>query len=392
MRLRFRLLEFLGGLGLGLLSPVLTMALCAHGCTVENVGLAVSVFALTVLAAELPSGIFADLCGRKRAFRLAMALGAASAAALLLSRSFAAASASLLLHGLSAAFASGSLDALALEDAAERRGAAFAAGASASLLAWQCLGLLCGALLSAALPYRADYAPHLLARCAACLAAALASAALPEERGGGAKRSRPLGKHLRCVGALLRGSAPMRFALACVLLTALPQAVLETYWQPRLAALTGTGAPRLPGVLTASSYAAAALGSAGMGRLAPRREGGFRALWLLLGAIFALSAALLSLARRAAAFAALYAAGCFLTGMLSVCEQTAVSAASADGTRASALSAASLAARLGGALACAAGSAILRGGTIGAVWRAASAVSFAGLCALSLLQKNRAGR
>ena len=54
--------------GTGLLAPVLSLVLLSHGATMENLSLCIGIFAVMVVVLELPSGILADLIGRKRIF------------------------------------------------------------------------------------------------------------------------------------------------------------------------------------------------------------------------------------------------------------------------------------------------------------------------------------
>ena len=56
--------------GIGLLQPVLSLFLLARGCNLQTLAVVIGVYSVTVILAEVPSGVFADLHGRKVAYFL----------------------------------------------------------------------------------------------------------------------------------------------------------------------------------------------------------------------------------------------------------------------------------------------------------------------------------
>ena len=101
--------------GTGLLAPVLSLVLLSHGATMENLSLCIGIFAVMVVVLELPSGILADLIGRKRIFLISACFMMANYALLLFSRHFLMLAAACAMQGIGRAFSSGSIEALEIE-------------------------------------------------------------------------------------------------------------------------------------------------------------------------------------------------------------------------------------------------------------------------------------
>ena len=68
MSLSHKILFFLNSFSTGILTPVLTLVLCSHGANISTVSVFLGIFAVTVMVLEVPSGVFADLKGRKNTF------------------------------------------------------------------------------------------------------------------------------------------------------------------------------------------------------------------------------------------------------------------------------------------------------------------------------------
>lgn len=382
-----KLLVFVTYLGMGVTMPMLSLLFCAHGCTLDTLGLAFSVNSLAVIVFELPSGIFADLYGRKRSFLMSRAMGAASAAVLLLARVPAAVFAGAALMGLSSAFASGSLDAAVIENSSAPLSKTLSA-----FSAYQCAGIACGALLGGLLPSAGGYAAALAAKFVLCLAAALGSLALPKEPRRPPGERPDLRTHLGRMVSLLGSSSALRCAALCIVAVAVSQTALETYWQPRLVSLTGGDRSGLLGLLSAASYVATTAGCALMGRV---RLDGARRRWRIylgLAASFAALIFALSFTGAPALFFAVYTA-CFLVlGMENVPEQTVINLEADNGVRASVLSVISLAVHLGSAASGPVGSALLPSAGIPGLWRIFSLFSLAALLPIALSRRAASAR
>ncbi len=114
---------FINHLSLGLVIPVLNLILLDHGATLQTLPLLYMIMAAVVLCIELPSGICADLLGRKKTFLISCILNFTSFFLLLLiNKSLTMLILIIILYGLGRAFASGSIDALVIDQALNRCG------------------------------------------------------------------------------------------------------------------------------------------------------------------------------------------------------------------------------------------------------------------------------
>lgn len=89
--------------------------LAARGFSLAEIGFAEAVFHLTSFLFEVPSGVIADVFGRRRSMVASQCMFAAASAAMLLSRSMAGVCLAMALSALGYNFASGSREALAYE-------------------------------------------------------------------------------------------------------------------------------------------------------------------------------------------------------------------------------------------------------------------------------------
>ena len=115
MCLSYQVLIFIHAGTTGLIAPVMTLMFLQHGASLNILSLFVALFSLTVLLAEIPSGIFADTYGRKKCFLLSLIFLICKDSFLLISNDPILLSVSCIFFGLGNAFSSGSLEALIIE-------------------------------------------------------------------------------------------------------------------------------------------------------------------------------------------------------------------------------------------------------------------------------------
>ena len=376
MRTRYRLLIFLTNFGFGVVAPVLSLMLIAHGCPLGMIGLAFGAFAIVVIAAEIPSGVFADLYGRKLSFLIACALSALSCVVLLVSNSFLPAMAGLMLFGLSAAFSSGSMDALIVEETLALRGQDALGKTVGEIVAFQCAGIAAGALLGGWLPEDGGYAAHLFVRLSASAMTGLLAVFLLQERREPAEHvSNRLKHHAGQMFGALRSSRILTAMLVCALVIAATQSMIEIYWQPRLVSLDSGVRQSYLGLICAGEYIVTTLASLAMSRVRLGDEKIRKAVYFSLCTALALCVILLAKQAGIAGFAAGYLLMYLCIGLMSVPEQTIINAEVSDGVRASMLSVVSFSVRLGALLSSLASSAMLLKMDIGSMWTADAAVT-----------------
>ncbi|WP_110180659.1 MFS transporter [Nocardioides solisilvae] len=117
VRRRFLVLVALRWLPTGFLMPVLVLLPLDRGLTLSELGLAVALQGLVVLALELPTGGLADSLGRRRLLLAAQAVSLVSLGVLLVAESLVAFAAVFALQGVHRALDSGPLEAWYVESA-----------------------------------------------------------------------------------------------------------------------------------------------------------------------------------------------------------------------------------------------------------------------------------
>lgn len=368
--------------GTGLLLPVLSLALLAKGCSLATLGAAMACYSLATVAAELPSGRFADRFGRKPCFLLANGLTCLAFVLLLAAQGLPPVCAAMALYGAGRAFGTGSLDALVVE----QRGTTPLPRTVSRLAAFQSAGLAVGATVGGLLP-AGGYGLHLALRAAlAGLAGVWGAFALregPHWQATGSGAAPEGGPPPAAKGALAQPATLARL-LACIAANGVAVALVETYWQPRLAAVL-TGSPRiLLGILCTAAYGATILGNLLAARRAPAAGCG---LWRAYGGLLAgagAALALLAAMGSPAGFAAAYLAIYLFLGAIEVPEKTILHSAVPNSCRAFALSLGSLYSQGGGFLGSLMAAALVGRWGVPGLWRVgATALALAGLWAVA---------
>lgn len=390
MSWKYRVLAFLSNLNIGLSAPILSLMICQHGCSLQNIGIVVAVFSITVIASEIPSGVFADMYGRKLSFLVSRIAGIISAAILFISHSFILAAVGLSFMGLSTAFSSGSLDALAVEDAVNRYGESELTKAVSTFQVFQCTGLACGALFGGFLPYTEGYSLHLIIKCAVCLIAGVAALTLPNSARKithDAKLS--LGLHIREIIRSLSVSKALKSIFICIIAISFVQASLETYWQPQLSIILSNGFKTILGILAAMAYLATTLGCIIVDRfnLKDMRRNWIVYVSICFSIIF--FTVMLSFASNVVPFSIIYVIIYLLIGVLSVPEQIIINSEVSDDVRASILSVTSFSARMGGMFSGVVSSLLLTFVDIKFVWRVIALIGIMGVLAVSIKNGNK---
>lgn len=263
------LLEWLSSFRLG--GAVWVLLLAGRGFSLAQIGLAEGVFHLVSLCGELPSGLAADLLGRRRVLAAGQGVQALAALAMLFSRGMPGVLLSMALSALGYNLASGTREALTYDSLAQfgregdylslsaRQNAAFRLGKTAGTLF---------AGLAAVLGFRISYAADVLLSLAG-MAAAL-SLAEPAGRGGVPGGEDGPGRLARHADATVRFLAARPAAVGLMLFNALVGA---------LATLLGfylqSGLPQagVPSALLGPMLLLTGLGGAAGSRLAVRLSG-----------------------------------------------------------------------------------------------------------------------
>lgn len=380
-------------------TPMATAVLfvTSRGFTLADVGAFGATYAATVALLEVPSGAWADGWGRIRTVVLGGAVTIGALGALLAAFDLPMLLAYAVLAGVGRALTSGALeawfvDALAVADPDAALAPRLAA-ANAAELAALALGTLGGSLLPEGFAVLEAGGPAWLTPLATPLVASIALHAVaatylwvrvaPLETGtAGRGRSHrvPVTAVLRAVAQEALRDPGLRTLLGVQALLGASVAMLESFWQPALAAYLPTPETRTApfGMVLASGFAAAIVGTY-VATWVARRTGGAYARVAAAGlTLQATALAALAVADAAWAVAAAIVGVYLALGGTGPLLATLLHARSASERRSATLSSASLATFLGALTGASLGGRVADGVGLGVVWFAA-----AGLAALA---------
>ncbi len=337
----------------GLLASILSLAFLTKGLTISTIGLGLAAFSAVAVLLEVPSGIAADMLGKKRVFILSMVVTAAAFLVILPGFGPVCTIGGLALYGVGRALSSGTMEALFISRYRQSFGPENLHKGMKMLSVCESVGLGLGALIGGVLPAAGAsliplFGPYdlpLLLRAVLSLAAAYLTAALiPEDVKDIREQSVSLKRQLQEGAALFRGSRNLKSLLTAVVGVGFVLAFLEVYWQPRMLYLLGGGQDQTVflGVLSLSYFAAVAIGSLLSEKALKIRRVSPKFLFLTARAVMLLLLVVAALAGHPAVFALSYCAAYFMFGASNVAEGSIFHQEVPDSQRASFLSMQSL--------------------------------------------------
>lgn len=367
--------SLVSAVGASATAPVYALVLLSRGVAPIDLSLCTAVQMVAVVALEIPSGVLADLVGRRRLFVVASVCMVIAYALLALDAGLALTVLSCALRGVGQAASSGTLDA-ALVGLGKREGGE--AGAERAVAAVQ-MAESVGAVVSAALATVAvalDGSFTVLLWTAVALelfAAVLARLSLDEGTGLRLDGDR-LVRYATEVGGLLK-LRELRRVLAMFALVGIVLSAVETYWQPAYVSIVGEEGTWSVGVISVVAYAAVNLGilsSRSMGVTGSRRRWG-----VLLAARVGMLAfvPLMAGSGEMIPFVIGYAAIYLCLGVGNVQDGSLLHLLVPDGQRSGAASATSMAVRLGGFVFSIFAALVARPFGVGSVWVVALVLS-----------------
>lgn len=354
MKKSYWLILLINYFSMGLMVPVLSLALLERGLSLQSLALIFGLFSVTIFTLEVPSGVLADLIGRKRVFLMSCCFYAAALIFLLFARSFALMIPVIILWGAGKAFASGSLDALFIDAHIESHGAESMPIVTSRLALLETAGIAAGAFLGGflpdiankMLPFLGAYDINIVLRFAVIAAVVPLTAAFIRETGLRAKQSIPLKQHITESFHIVRTNRVVLLLTLGLFIGGLFLFTVETYWQPAYTSLHS--ADWTLGLLGFGCFLFASLGNIIVKRIFLRRQSrlylGYIASRLLLFAALAV----FSLQRSPVGFGAMFFMIYFLFGGANMAESTMLNAEIPCDKRASILSFASFAFQAGG--------------------------------------------
>lgn len=362
-----RALAFLDMFSVGIMQPVLSLVLLDHGATLSTLPLMLGIYSLTVLLMELPSGVFADIKGRKTSFIASIGFFVMSMVLLLFSKGLPTIAVAMLFQGLGRSFSSGSYDALVIDDCIERHGTDWSSKASSQLAVHQSIGISLGALAGGMIPETKGYSLHLLSRLFILLVILALSVFLVKESRGHKEKEAGLMEHLKGCASLVKNRPVISLVLMGVLATGGLMLAIEVYWQPAYRVLSDAGGLQALGFICFLGYGAAAFGNL-LAHRSCAKENRLKAALLFSRISIGIMAVILAVQRSSSSFIAAYGSVYLLLGVSEIFEKGLINGSVPSDKRASMLSLMSLSMQVGGFLGSGLMAAIISRAGIGGSW------------------------
>ena len=373
MPLSHKILFFLNSFSTGILTPVLTLVLCSHGASLSTVPVFLGIFAVTVMVLEVPSGVFADLKGRKNTFLMSHIFIWLSFFTIFMGNSPLFLAVANVFLGMGRAFGSGSMEALEIDQYIEKNGESHLPEINSLLAKLDNFGLAAGALLGGYLGYvDSDYSLNLISLLLAeAVLIFMAVFFVKEERTERKKTEQNL---LTGFSGMLKSIKVSRILCAVCGMAAVLGfllAAVETYWQPSIKLYLPENLTWLLGIVNCSAYLGGSIGNtAGMKILSKTGNtlSAKKRLYAAFRILLCLVPVLMAFCRTWYIFAIVYALVYMVSGMAGLVENTLLHEAADSSFRASMMSLYSLLVRggsIGTSLLC---GVLLQSGNLNLVW------------------------
>lgn len=346
-----QLIIFMNFFALGVIIPVLNLLLLGKGASLQTLPLVLSVYAITVLCFELPSGILADLVGRKAVFLLSCGFQIICCALLIAAKDIKVLIFVAVFLGLGRAFSSGSLDALFIDDALSRQGD----GCLAKVTSWLgilegvglALGGISGGIISS---ITSSYLTVVYLRLVLTgLIIILCLVAIHEKQSAGSRKKITLKGHIQEGKQVIFSSRKFSLLIFGVFFVGFFLFSIETYWQPAFIQITNMqNSTWLLGIITFLGFLAVVIGNTITQKLLDRHTNTWWKSYHIIRIIFAGCILVFAFQQSDIGFVIGYFGVYCLLGASSVAENTLINQLTPNHMRASVLSFSSLMLQIGG--------------------------------------------
>lgn len=357
MRLNiYSLIFFLNSYINGLLVPVLSLLLMDKGASLSNLSLIMGMYAVTVVVFELPTGIMADMVGRKKTFCISLAVSLMSSFVIFFGNGTVAICIGIVLQGLARAISSGSFEALFIDSYIDSFGKDALHKVTTRINVLDALGLSAGALTGGLFPEASKnyfaligtYDLNLIVRIFLTVAVIVLAIIFIRETAETEKEKRvSLKQHIKNSSAFILKSRTIICIFISVFSTGFFLYALEIYWQPHFISLMADEKFMvLLGVMAFLYLAAAMAGHIVSGIVIKKFNA--RKMYLILRVFLASALIIMALQLNMVSFISLYALVYLIFGMANIPEGVILNNEVPNEIRASVLSVNSLILQAGG--------------------------------------------
>ena len=394
MRIKlYSLIVFLRSFSIGLLVPVLSLLLIDKGATLSNISIIAGIYSLTVVVLELPTGILADVIGRKKIFCLSLIVSLIGYSVILIGHGMIFLCIGKIFYGASRALSSGSFDALFIDSYIETFGMDKLHKVTARLSVLDSLGLSLGALTGGLLPMFSSslnqslgiYDLNLIIEIFFIIIVLLLSVIfITENTNSEIKKHISLKNHMKVSSFIIMKNEIIKYIFISTFSTGFFLLTIETYWQPHFTALLPDNSMYwLLGVISFLYFASSIFGSIISEKLIEKYKLGLKKFYLILRSVLVLSLISASLQINAFTFIVFYSLIYLFLGMSNIPENVILNSETPGEIRASVLSLNSLILQLGGLTGSFINSIIINYISIPILWMISAGVIFISILLIS---------
>lgn len=366
----------------GLLVPVFSLLLIDKGATLSKLSILLGIYSFSVIVLELPTGIMADIIGKKKTFCLSLIVSLIFSVVILLGNGLVVLYIGMLLYGLNRAISSGSFEALFIDSYINEFGKDRLHVVTTRINVIDALGLSAGALTGGYLPEISSkyfssigmYDLSLIVRIILIfIILIIAMVYIKETVVNESKKQVSLLEHIKNSSNIVIENKNIICIFISVFSTGFLFSSLETYWQPHFISLMpNNGAMFLLGVMAFIYFAAAMAGNIIYGRVFSKLN--TKKMYVLLRSILAMVLIITASQTNIVLFMVFYSLIYLFFGMSNIPESIILNREIPNEFRASVLSLNSLILQIGVLFGSFINSIIINYSTIPGLWFMASAV------------------
>lgn len=382
----YSLIVFLKSFSTGLLIPVLSLLFIDKGASLSNISIIMGIYSLTVVIFELPTGIIADVIGRKKIFCLSLIVSLLGYSVILIGHGMFFLCIGIILYGTSRALSSGSFDALFIDSYIETYGKDKLHKITTRLSVLDSLGLSLGALTGGILPKFSlnlivalgTFDLNLIIEILLVIIVLLLSVIFiteiskPEN-----KKHISLRNHMKDSSLIVMKNRTIMCIFISAFSTGFFLLSIETYWQPHFTGLLPDNSMYwLLGIISFLCFASSILGSVISEKIIEKYDFELKKSYLVLRTVLVSSLIIVALQLNAYSFIVFYSLVYLFLGMSNVPESVILNSEIPGEIRASVLSLNSLILQLGGLTGSFVNSIIINFISIPTLWIIAAGVIF----------------
>ena len=354
----YSIILFLNSFLTGIITPVISLLLIDKGATLSNLSLILGLYAFTVVILELPTGIIADVFGRKKSFCLSIVISIISFLILLFGKGFIILSIGMMFYGFNRALASGSFDAMFIDYYIDNYGKEKLNNITTRINVLDALGLSMGALTGGMLPkltgtylsLSSIYDLNIIIRISlAAVVVILSYIFIAETSDNNKEKHITIRQHIKNSSSIVVKNSTIICVFISVFSTGFFLSSMETFWQPHfLSLLPDDSLMGLLGVMAFLYFIAATFGSIGSNNMIKKYKFDTYKMYLILRTLIALALIITAIQTNIPIFMVSYSFIYLLFGMASIPEGVILNREIPNEVRASVLSVYSLVIQIGG--------------------------------------------